>query len=108
METICVKLGFIRLFVVDPVGRSGGLALLWHEDSGLIIHNFSRRHIHAEIPHNQGGSWSLIGFYGHPIVAKRYESWALLEHLEGKFYNETKEKFTIPNCFSPHLPKNFH
>ena len=29
MEATRVKLGFDGLFVVDPVGRSGGLALLW-------------------------------------------------------------------------------
>jgi hypothetical protein len=58
METKCkqhkpegmqIKLGFDRLFVVDLVGRSGGLALLWKESEGLEIQNFTCRHINAVI-----------------------------------------------------------
>lgn len=29
LEWLRVKLGFDGLFVVDPIGRSGGLALFW-------------------------------------------------------------------------------
>lgn len=37
MEWLRVKLGFDGLFVVDPVGQSGGLALLWKEDIKLEV-----------------------------------------------------------------------
>lgn len=46
-EMARVKLGFAGLFVVEPVGRSGDLALLWKEVEQLEIQKFSRRHIHA-------------------------------------------------------------
>ena len=49
MEVIQIKLGFTNLFTVDPVGRSGGLALFWSDDSEVSIQNYSRRHIHAKV-----------------------------------------------------------
>jgi hypothetical protein len=42
MEKIRCILGFEGLFVVNPVGRSGGLALLWKENYFLEIFNYSR------------------------------------------------------------------
>jgi hypothetical protein len=51
MEFVCVKLGFEGLFVVDPVGHSGGLALLWKEKNEVEIQNYTRKHINAIIKH---------------------------------------------------------
>jgi exonuclease III len=82
MEGIRVKLGFQGLFVVEPVGLSRGLALLWRDIHGLEIQNYTRRHINAIVTHNAvGEAWKLTCFYGHPVAAKRHESWALLKHL---------------------------
>jgi hypothetical protein len=47
MEGIRVKLGYNGMFVVELVGRSGGLALLWRETQELEIQNFTRCHINA-------------------------------------------------------------
>jgi hypothetical protein len=47
MERLKSKMGFQNFFVVDCVGRSGGLALLWREDLELEIQNYSCRHINA-------------------------------------------------------------
>ena len=44
MEVIQIKLGFTCPFVVDLAGKSGRLALLWDDDSGVSIQNFFRRH----------------------------------------------------------------
>ena len=35
-----MKLGFEGLFVVEPRGKSGGLALLWKERNVLEIQNY--------------------------------------------------------------------
>ena len=43
--TYTYKLGFLNLFVVDSVGKSRGLALLWGEDVVIDIQNYSHRHI---------------------------------------------------------------
>jgi exonuclease III len=78
MEVVRVKLGF----VVDPVGRSGGLALLRKETDLVDIQNFSRRHITVVVKEEVlGCSWKLTSFYGHLDWTKRHESWALLYHL---------------------------
>jgi hypothetical protein len=56
MEKIRCLLGFQNLFAVDSIGRSGGLALLWKEEAGLEIQNYSYRHIQAavKIPGGEG------------------------------------------------------
>jgi hypothetical protein len=70
------------MFGVDSVGRSGGLLLLWKKNFNVIIQNYSRRHINAEINICANNlKWKLTGFYGHPNSAKRKESWDLLRHL---------------------------
>ena len=47
MKRLRVRLGFQSLFVVEPVERSGGLALLWRVAKELEIQNYSRRNINA-------------------------------------------------------------
>jgi hypothetical protein len=42
LERISIRMGFDDLFVVEPIGRSGGLALLWKEERDLEIYNYSR------------------------------------------------------------------
>jgi hypothetical protein len=44
-----VKLGFEANFVVDSIGRSGGLTLLWNLETNVEVQNFSRRHINATV-----------------------------------------------------------
>jgi exonuclease III len=62
MDRLRSILGFHGVFVVDTVGRSGGLALLWKEDSGLSISNFSKRHINATIPPLRGDDRTKFGY----------------------------------------------
>jgi exonuclease III len=82
MENVRCKLGFSSMFVVDSVGRSGGLALFWGEETCVTIQNFSQRHINGVIRISDSAMpWKFTGFYGHPDVAKRDEAWALLRYL---------------------------
>jgi exonuclease III len=70
MESIKAKLGFDCVFTVDCVGRSGGLALLWMNEFGVTIQNFSRRHVNAVIRDEEKAiTWKFTGFYEHPDVA---------------------------------------
>jgi hypothetical protein len=83
MEKIRSLLGFEGLFVMNPVGRSGGLAILWKRKNSLEIFNYSRFHINAVISEEDGSSgWKFTGFYGNPDAAKRSASWDLLRHLK--------------------------
>jgi hypothetical protein len=71
MEFLRIKLAFEGLFVVDPIGRSGGLSLLWKEKNEVEIQNYIRRHINAVIKHSDSSySWRFTSFYGHPNTAK--------------------------------------
>jgi hypothetical protein len=82
MEVIRYKLGFKCMFVVDCVGKSGGLALLWGDEILVEIQNFSHRHINGVIQSIcSDATWKFTGFYGHPNVAKRQEAWSLLKVL---------------------------
>jgi exonuclease III len=81
-EFIRIKLGFDYMFGVDSVGRSGGLLLLWKNNFNVVIQNYSRMHINAEIKNAANNMiWKFTGFYGHPNSAKRKESWNLLRRL---------------------------
>jgi hypothetical protein len=83
MEWLCVKLGFASCFVVEPIGRSGGLALLWKEEREVEIYNYSYRHINAIVKDGVGSScWKFTSFYGLPVSSRRVESWDLLKHLK--------------------------
>lgn len=42
-------LSFYYCFIVDSIGRSGGLALFWRKPFGLI--NFSQNFINVEVHH---------------------------------------------------------
>ena len=84
MDRIRVKLGCTGLFVVDLVGRSGRLALLWNDYDSIFIQNFSKWHIHAEV-HSYDGKWFLTGFYGHLEPMKRDKGWSLPKHLKNYF-----------------------
>jgi hypothetical protein len=46
---IRIKLGFDHCFVVDCVGKSGGLMLLWKNSISVVIQNYSRHHINAVV-----------------------------------------------------------
>jgi exonuclease III len=82
MENIRIKLGFSNMFVVDCIGRSGGLGLFWGEEAKVEVKNFSQRHVNAII---EGPivdlHWKFTRFYGHPETPKRHEAWALLKYL---------------------------
>jgi len=82
LESVRVKLGFEANFVVDSIGRSGGLALLWNLETKVEVQNFSRRHINATVLDEKTGNlWNFTGFYGNPETARRSESWAILRFL---------------------------
>jgi hypothetical protein len=82
MEVIWGQLGYVGLFAVDPVGKSGRLALLWREVEEIEIQNYSRCHINAIVTNTTTGvQWKLTEFYDHLEWNKRKESWDLLQHL---------------------------
>jgi len=82
MEVICKKIGFDRVFVVDPIGRSRGLAFLWNSESAVEVYNYSRCHINIVVKDGTNNPlWKFTGFYGNPDCARRADSWDLLKFL---------------------------
>lgn len=75
METLCYrhqlehlkqKLGFENLFVVDRVGRSGGLALLWKAKFNVRLLKFAKNFIDIAVSETGSdmGEWRLTVIMG--------------------------------------------
>ena len=82
MLSLKFSLGFNSCFAVDRIGFGGGLALLWNSNLDVSLQSFSVGHIDAYIKCDDADcGWFFTGFYGHPEVDKRKESWKLLERI---------------------------
>jgi hypothetical protein len=67
MEVIRCKLNYTSMFVVDCVGRSGGMALLWGDEVFVEVQNFSQRQINGLVKISEfAESWQFKGFLGTP------------------------------------------
>ncbi|TXG53035.1 hypothetical protein EZV62_022204 [Acer yangbiense] len=66
---------------VKNVGSSGGLLLLWKDNSDVSVLSFSLGHIDARVCSEDDFCWQFSGFYGDPISSRRKLSWALLRRL---------------------------
>lgn len=89
-ETICkkdkieflrMKLGFEGMVVVDPQGRSGGLAFLWCDSDQEKLMSLSQNHIDVEVTVEGMGVWRITGMYGEPERSNRRKTWDLLRNL---------------------------
>ncbi|KAL0450879.1 UNVERIFIED_CONTAM: hypothetical protein Slati_1644300 [Sesamum latifolium] len=70
---------------VDPIGRSGGLALFWHKSAEVQLQSLSRYHIDVSVRLcDKEEWWRFTGFYGEPDVGKREVSWNLLRRLHSQ------------------------
>jgi hypothetical protein len=82
MESLQVKLGFEGMLVVEALGKSGRLALLWKEKELLGVQNYSQWHINAIVFRlDRKEPWKLTSFYNNLNWTKRKNWWALLNHL---------------------------
>ena len=56
--------------------------MLWNNEVGLEIQNYSRHHINTIIKvRGMEDCWKFTGFYRHPNANKRHEAWSLLQHV---------------------------
>ncbi|XP_042939597.1 uncharacterized protein LOC122274643 [Carya illinoinensis] len=79
LERLKRGLGMEGCFVVDLVGKKGGLALYWKNNEEVEIKSYSTWHINAEVSEEgQGTKWLFTGFYGHPEIGKMMFSWDML------------------------------
>ncbi|KAK3228833.1 hypothetical protein Dsin_000714 [Dipteronia sinensis] len=74
MEILRVKLGYTGKLVVDSVGKSGGLYLMWDSSIDVVLMSYSQGHIDVRIHDENNRNWRFTGFYGHPEQAQRTNS----------------------------------
>jgi exonuclease III len=71
VEGIKLRVGFHNVFVVDSVGKSGGLALMWSDNIQVDIQNYSPRHINSMVKTEMNGQlWKFMGFYEYLDVGR--------------------------------------
>ncbi|KAK1398317.1 hypothetical protein POM88_008180 [Heracleum sosnowskyi] len=63
MEFLRVKLGFEGMVVVEPQGRSGGLAFLWREKEQVNLLGLSQHHIDVGVSVEGLGEWRITGIF---------------------------------------------
>lgn len=66
------KLGYNGLRTVEPVGRSGGLAIMWKNTCRVEVKQTNRRLIDTKVQW-QDKTFYLTGIYGEPIKNRRNE-----------------------------------
>ena len=81
VEVIKEMIKYEGCYVVDNVGHSGGLAMLWEEQQWATVLGSSRNHIDLKVTVEGMGIWRLTGYYGHPERCRRHEAWELLQSL---------------------------
>lgn len=68
------SLGYDHLLTVEPVGLSGGLAVLWKDRFQVDVVSSDKRLIDMKVKFGSC-TFFLSCVYGDPIVAKRKEVW---------------------------------
>ncbi|XP_042950269.1 uncharacterized protein LOC122282381 [Carya illinoinensis] len=69
--------------VVDAMGRSGGLMLMWKNEVEYELLNYSNRHINGFVYSEETNSkWLLTCFYGDPVTSCRRASWQMLKSFK--------------------------
>lgn len=84
VEEIRRLLGFEGCLVVDRLGRSGRLALLWSKEGVCEVLNFFQNFINILIHEENQQPWRLTSFYGIADRARRRESWNMLRLLSAQ------------------------
>lgn len=68
-------MGFSNFFVVNRIGRGGGLAVMWKGNIDCKIEGSSQNHIDVIMLKNGAPDWRLTCFYGFPERNRRRKSW---------------------------------
>lgn len=69
-------------FIVNAIGRSGGLAICRSNEMNVHLLSCSSNHIAISVESGLTPSpWTFIGFYGEPKLENRWRSWVLLDQL---------------------------
>ncbi|KAK2634430.1 hypothetical protein Ddye_029222 [Dipteronia dyeriana] len=75
----------VSKLVVDSVGKSGGLCMMWDNSIIIDILSYPPGHIDVRIQDKGNRVWRFTGFYGHLVQAEKLNSWILLRRLAGLY-----------------------
>lgn len=89
-------------FVVDSVGRKGGLAILWKDSFDVQVQSYSQNHIDTIIKRGGLDKIRFTGFYGHSEPNLCHLSWDCLRNI-GK---HVKEDWVLGGDFNEILEEN--
>ncbi|XP_062100654.1 uncharacterized protein LOC133806581 [Humulus lupulus] len=85
LEVLRVRLGFCGNIVVEKIGRSGGLCLMWGDSVDVELIQFSKFHIDVFIHVVGSPSWHFTGLYGQPDARLRKDFWRFLGMLASSY-----------------------
>ena len=80
MEGLQQKMGYNQLVTVEPVGLSGGLAVMWKDSYSVSILSADKRIIDMEVTFGSI-KFFLTCVYGDPVKANRQEVWERLTRI---------------------------
>uniref|UniRef100_A0A803Q5L9 CCHC-type domain-containing protein n=1 Tax=Cannabis sativa TaxID=3483 RepID=A0A803Q5L9_CANSA len=82
LERVRVALGFEGVFSVDARGKSGGVAMLWKQNSDVQLMGYGVNFIDVSIAEENGDQWRLTGLYGEPNRNPRRNTWDQIRELQ--------------------------
>lgn len=71
------RLGFEGCLAVNSLGRKGGLALIWKNDSEVKFESYSQTHLAWVEDTSLNTTWLFTGIWGEPEASKRHFTWNL-------------------------------
>ena len=80
LQNIQVDLGFNKLFTVEPLGQSGGLALFFMDEFQVVILFSNNRMIEVKAVINEINVYKTF-VYGDHVLEKRDQVWERLTHF---------------------------
>ncbi|XP_028127267.1 uncharacterized protein LOC114323788 [Camellia sinensis] len=91
------QMGFITSAHVDPIGRSGGILMLWNLNSIFVrVTKASSQLITTKIVTQEYPEWLLSAVYASPVSSKRKELWERLESIA----QSTSEPWMVAGDFN--------
>ncbi|KAK9009078.1 hypothetical protein V6N11_080550 [Hibiscus sabdariffa] len=81
LEKIRMKMKMHNSFYVEPIGKAGGLALWWTNDTSVNVLNHGRNLIDTRLSINGEEEWFGTFIYGPPYDAEKQHFWESLINL---------------------------
>ena len=86
MEKFRKRINYEKCFVIDALGKAGGLTLMWNSELDVVYVNSGGFYIEAKIEEkDKQFSWWFIGVYASTDDRIRREQWRIINQEKGKW-----------------------